>query len=258
MHLIMNKQESYTENRYVVIYGYSEADLKGLLRHFESQLPPYITLKVENKALITKITLSGTEAKSELLKFQIGRLQQTLQNLFEEEFVTNDERNLSAVLGDLLLENELTVSCAESCTGGNIAHSIVQTPGSSSYFMGSVVSYSNDVKADVLGVSRSNISRFGAVSKEVVEEMAMGASKLMRTDCAIATSGIAGPEGGSKFKPVGTVWFAVKYHDMVVTECVKFNGNRMDVMQKASNHAMMMLTRILRNKYSIQEDINDD
>ena len=162
------------------------------------------------------------------------------------------------MLGDLLLENELTVSSAESCTGGNIAHKIVQVPGSSAYFLGSVVSYSNDVKAEVLGVSRSDIARHGAVSKEVAEQMALGAARLMRTDCAIATTGIAGPEGGTRFKPVGTVWFAVKYNDRVVSECMHFEGDRDSVIEQATNHGIVMLINLLRNNYTIQEEINDE
>lgn len=165
---------------------------------------------------------------------------------------------MAQVLGDLLVERELTVSCAESCTGGNLAHRIVQVPGSSAYFLGSVVSYSNDVKADVLKVSRNDISAHGAVSSQVVEAMAKGVAKLMRSDCAIATSGIAGPDGGTKFKPVGTVWIAVKYGDKTVSECHHFKGDRNTVIESATNHGMVMLINLLRNSYVMQEDVNDD
>jgi nicotinamide-nucleotide amidase len=124
--------------------------------------------------------------------------------------------------------------------------------------MGSVVSYSNDVKADVLHVSRSNLGRFGAVSREVAEDMVKGVSKLMQTDCAMATTGIAGPEGGTKYKPVGTVWIAAKYLDTVVSELIQFKGDRETVIESATNHAMVMLIKLLRNSYTLQEDINDD
>ena len=131
-------------------------------------------------------------------------------------------------------------------------------PGSSSYFLGSVVSYANDVKTDVLGVPKSDISRDGAVSKNVAEAMAKGVAKLMRTDCAIATTGIAGPEGGTKFKPVGTVWIAVKYGETVVSECLHFKGDRNMVIESATNHGMVMLINLLRNTYEMQDDVNDD
>jgi len=162
------------------------------------------------------------------------------------------------ILGQLLSERELTVSCAESCTGGNLAHRIVQVPGSSNYFLGSVVSYSNDVKADVLGVSRSNLEKFGAVSQKVVEEMARGVCRLMHTACGIATSGIAGPDGGTALKPIGTVWIAVKYCDTLVTECMRFKGDRNEVIESATNHAMVMLINLLRQCYVMQEEINDE
>ena len=172
--------------------------------------------------------------------------------------VAMEDKTVAQVLGELLSERELTVACAESCTGGNIAHRIVQVPGSSSYFLGSVVSYSNEVKTEVLGVPYSDISSHGAVSREVAEAMAKGSAKLMRSDCAIATTGIAGPDGGTKYKPVGTVWIAVKYGEQVVSECLHFQGDRNTVIESATNHGMVMLINLLRNSYVMQDDVNDD
>lgn len=248
----------HKETRHVVIYGYTRQELAKIIQHFESRLPEFVKVTIDSGNLLTKITLTGINSGLELLRFQMNRYQQNLQDLFSEELVTTEDKSLSQVLGELLLENELTVSSAESCTGGNIAHKIVQRSGSSAYFMGSVVSYSNDVKAEVLGVSRSDIGRHGAVSREVEEQMALGAARLMRTDCAIATTGIAGPEGGSPFKPVGTVWFAVKYGERVVSECIRFEGGRDQVIESATNHGLVMLINLLRNTYTAQEDINDD
>lgn len=248
----------HRETRHVVIYGYTKQELAKIIQHFESSLPEFVKVTIDSGNLLTKITLTGINSGLELLRFQMNRYQQNLQNLFSEELVTTEDKSLSQVLGELLTEKELTVSSAESCTGGNIAHKIVQRAGSSGYFMGSVVSYSNDVKAEVLGVSRSDIARYGAVSRQVAEQMALGAAKLMRTDCAIATTGIAGPEGGSKFKPVGTVWFAVKYGERVVSECIRFDGDRDRMIESATNHAMVMLIHLLRNTYTVQEEINDD
>ena len=188
----------------------------------------------------------------------MNRYQQSLKDLFSEELIATEKKTVAEVMGDLLTERELTVSCAESCTGGNIAHRITQVAGSSAYFLGSVVSYSNDVKAKVLGVSRSDLDRYGAVSRQVAIQMARGAAKLMQTDCAIATTGIAGPDGGTKFKPVGTVWIAVKYGDTEVAELIQFHGNRENVIESATNHGMVMLIKLLRNNYTLQEEINDD
>lgn len=250
--------KDHTEIRHIVIYGYTKKELAGIIRHFEEHLPEYVKISIDNSNLMTKVTLTGVHSGAELLRFKMNKYHHDLSAIFSEETVSTDGRSIAEVLGDLLSERELTVACAESCTGGNIAHCITQVPGSSAYFMGSVVSYSNDVKADVLGVSRRIISSDGAVSRKVVEAMAAGVSKLMRTDCAIATSGIAGPDGGTKYKPVGTVWFAVKYSDKLVSECIHLEGNRNEVIQSATNHAMNMLISMLRHNYIPQEDISDE
>ena len=253
------KAEAKTkESRHLVIYGYTKEELKNLMAHFESQLPDFVKISIDSSNLVTNITLTGVDTGPELLRFQMNKYHQNLKDLFSEELVTTDNKSLSQVLGELLTERELTVACAESCTGGNIAHKITCNPGSSAYFLGSVVSYSNDVKANVLNVSRSDLGRYGAVSRQVVEEMATGVSKLMQADCAMATSGIAGPDGGTKFKPVGTVWMAAKLGTTVVSELIQFTGDRENVIEKATNHVMVMLIKLLRNNYVGQEDINDE
>lgn len=257
----MNNQPSKPkskETRHVVIYGYTKDELKNIMQHFEAQLPEYVKISIESNNLVTKVTLTGINDGVELLRFKINKYHQTLQDMFAEEVVTTEDKTVSQVLGELLSERELTVACAESCTGGNIAHRITRNPGSSAYFMGSVVSYSNDVKANVLNVSRADLSRFGAVSKPVVEEMAEGVVRLMHSDCALATSGIAGPDGGTQFKPVGSVWMAACYGDKTVSELKVFEGDRDTVIESATHHVMVMLIKMLRNDYTEQEDINDD
>lgn len=252
------QKSGFEEKRHVVIYGYTKQELTKIIRHFENQLPDFVKITVDNTDLVTKITLTGVNTGVELLRFKMNRFHQTLNNIFSNDVVTTEDKSISEVLGDALRERELTVSSAESCTGGNIAHKITEVPGSSAYFMGSVVSYSNDVKAQVLKVSRDEIARYGAVSRPVVEAMAKGVAKLMHTECSIATSGIAGPEGGTKYKPVGTVWIAVKYKEQLVAECKHFKGTRNEVIESASNHALVMLINLLRDKYEAQEDLNDD
>lgn len=253
----MNKKE-HTETRHVVIYGYTREELGKVLRHLEDQLPEYVKITIDTTNLITKITLTGVHTGVELLRFQMNKLHRNINEIFTEDVLAMDDKTPAEVLGQLLRERELSVACAESCTGGNLAHRITQVPGSSAYFLGSVVSYSNDVKANVLGVPRSEISQFGAVSEQVVKSMAAGVCKLMRTSCAMATSGIAGPDGGSKFKPVGTVWMCARYHDRVLTECRQFDGDRNDVIEAATNHSIVMLINLLRNSYDAPEDFNDE
>lgn len=253
-----NQPGMHKETRHVVIYGYTRDELRNIMKHFESQLPDYVKISIDTDRLVTNVTLTGLHEGVELLRFKINKFHQRLQDMFSEEIVTTEDKTVSQVLGDLLSERELTVSCAESCTGGNIAHSITRNPGSSGYFLGSVVSYSNDVKANVLKVSRADLSKYGAVSRQVVEEMAEGATALMQSDCALATSGIAGPDGGTKFKPVGSVWMAARLGNKTVSELKIFDGDRDTVIENATTHVMVMLIKILRNNYTEQEEINDD
>lgn len=251
-------ETKHTETRDIVIYGYSRHDLENMLRRFRGILPDYITLSAHTQSDCTHIHLTGTAPGLELLRFNMNKYHHTLASLFKEELLDTENRTISEILGRKLLQNDLTVSSAESCTGGNIAHKIVQTSGSSAYFLGSVVSYSNDIKASVLGVDRALIDRYGAVSREVAEAMVEGVCRLMRTDCGIATTGIAGPHGGTPAKPVGTVWFAAKYGSRTVSEVRQFKGTRNEVIDLATNHAMVMLIQLLRNNYIAPEYAGDE
>lgn len=253
-----NTQQLHTERRHVVIFGYQKKEIDRIMGHFKLHLPENVKMQIQTEALATHITLTGTSAGVELLRFNMNKLQHTICELFPEELICQQNKTIAEVLGAKLQENDLTVSTAESCTGGNIAHRIVQVSGSSAYFLGSVVSYSNDVKAEVLGVKRRDLDQHGAVSRQVVEQMAKGVCELMRTDCAIATSGIAGPDGGTRYKPVGTVWIAVKCQDQIVSECKHFDGTRNEVMESATNHGMVMLINMLRKNYIMQEEFNDE
>lgn len=144
----------------------------------------------------------------------------------EEHVYSTTSETLEEALGKLLLETKSTVVTAESCTGGYMAHMITGVPGSSSYFLGSVVSYSNELKVNALGVNEGHFENVGAVSEEVVREMAEGARSRLGADYAIATSGIAGPDGGTDEKPVGTVWIAVAGPNGTVAKCFLFGRSR--------------------------------
>lgn len=140
-----------------------------------------------------------------------------------------------------LSRRTLTCSCAESCTGGGIGAAITSVAGASAVFAGAVVSYSNEVKRDVLGVSGETLEAFGAVSGETAAEMAAGVRGLLKTDLAVSVTGIAGPDGGSAEKPVGTVWFGIAGPDGVRTEKKVFPGDRCKVRASAVAHALGML-----------------
>ena len=145
-------------------------------------------------------------------------------------------------LVELLKARGLTCATAESCTGGGVGSAITAVPGSSAVFMGGVISYANEVKRDVLGVSDHNLQTVGAVSPEVAAQMADGVRRLLKTDLAVSLTGIAGPDGGSAEKPVGLVWFGLSTKDGTRTEKVIFSGDRAQVRAQAVVHALGMLT----------------
>ena len=149
-------------------------------------------------------------------------------------------------LGNLLKVKKLSLSTAESCTGGGIAAAITSVAGSSEYFMGGIVAYSNNVKTSLLHVSSDTLEKYGAVSRETVMEMAAGAMNTLKTDCAIATSGIAGPGGGSQGKPVGTIWIAVAYKNEFVTVMQTGDNGRAKNVQNAIQNAIDLLIEILK------------
>ena len=141
----------------------------------------------------------------------------------------------------------LTLGTAESCTGGNIAHRITEVAGCSDVFMGGVVSYDNSVKHNVLGVKNETLERFGAVSRETVCEMLSGTIRVVGTDCAVATSGIAGPGGGSEEKPVGTVWIGAQISGAEPdVRLFHFNGTRKEIIEQATEQALIMMLELLK------------
>lgn len=144
-------------------------------------------------------------------------------------------------IGILLKTKNLSLSTAESCTGGGIAALITSVPGSSEYFNGGIVAYSNEVKMSLLHVSADTLEKHGAVSRETVTEMAKGAMKTLKTDCAVATSGIAGPGGGTPGKPVGTIWIAAAYKSEIVTMKQEGDCGRAGNVQKAIQNALLLL-----------------
>ena len=148
-------------------------------------------------------------------------------------------------LTEHLLQHKQTISIAESCTGGYISHIITSKNGSSKYFSGSIVAYSNNVKENILGVNKNDIIKYGAVSKQVVEQMASGVRQKLNSDFSIATSGIAGPDGGSKEKPVGTIWIAVSSKNGTISKMFSLNGTRQENIKQSSYEALELLKESL-------------
>lgn len=161
---------------------------------------------------------------------------------------------LEEEIGCLLRSANLTLSTAESCTGGGVAARITSVPGSSDYFMGGIVAYANEVKRELLHVSMETLEKRGTVSRETVIEMAKGAMKTLKTDCAIATSGIAGPGGGTLEKPVGTIWIAVAYKNEIVTKCQTGDEGRENNVKKTIENALLMLLEQLKTGKKLSDN----
>lgn len=159
---------------------------------------------------------------------------------------------LSKEINDLFWREGLTLATAESCTAGNVAAAITSVAGSSQFFKGGVIAYSNEIKEHLLGVSHDTLETYGAVSEETVTEMAKGAMKAMNTDCAVATSGIAGPTGGTPDKPVGTVWIAVACKDKTITLKLEGDEGRNKNIAKATQNALLLLKKSLQNEENEQ------
>lgn len=151
------------------------------------------------------------------------------------------EKNLS----DLLINKSLTIATAESCTGGLIGHIITSTPGSSTYFMGGIISYSNQAKCDLLGVSPDTLKQYGAVSDQTAKEMARGVKERFKTDIGLSVTGIAGPDGGSKEKPVGTVFMGFSFDDEIFSLRYLFKGSREEVKQQTAETVLGDIRRYL-------------
>ena len=195
---------------------------------------------------LMRLRLTGISADAETLKSQMTHQEKELHRLKVKLVIADEDIPLADILGRKLRESKLTLSTAESCTGGNIAHVITEIAGSSDYFKGAVVSYANEVKTCVLGVSPGVLETEGAVSQPVVEQMVRGVSELLHTDCAVATSGVAGPGGGTPDKPVGMVWMAAKCGDRVVSQVKRLPGDRHRVIDRATTEALLLLLRLIQ------------
>jgi nicotinamide-nucleotide amidase len=229
----------------VQVYGYTESALALKIAEWESNLPEYTHLAYLPNSGVVKLRLSGFLENVLALEFVMNQQMDLLSQLLGHAIVATEDIPIEQLLGNLLMASGKTVSTAESCTGGNIAHVFTSLPGSSAFFKGSVVAYANEVKENVLQVNPADIEAFGAVSQQVVEQMAVGVRKLLKTDVAIATSGIAGPTGGSDEKPVGTTWIAVCSDEQVLSREFRFGKLREQNILRATQAALLLLKEIL-------------
>jgi nicotinamide-nucleotide amidase len=229
----------------VIVQGYPESALAMKIANWENALPADIHLAYLPNYGIIKLRLSGVSEDPLALEFSINQQIAGLTEILADAIVAYDDTPVEEMIGNLLTTKGMTLSTAESCTGGFIAHKITTVPGSSKYFKGSVVSYSNEVKVNVLNVLSDDIQLYGAVSRQVVEQMADNVRRLLKTDYALATSGIAGPDGGTAEKPVGLVWISVSSPKGVVSREFKFGNVRIQNIERTAQTAMLMLKEVI-------------
>ena len=235
-------------HRTLLLYGIPESTLALRIEEWENALPATMHLAYLPKDGTIRLRLSSYgEASAEEMNMQID----ALKPLIADYLIATEDLPIEAILGHLLKQRSQTIATAESCTGGRLAAALNAQPGSSAFYLGSVVAYANEVKEQVLGVKHDTLLQYGAVSEQTVLEMANGVRRLMHADYAIATSGIAGPDGGTPDKPVGTVWIAWATPEATTAKCYHFGTarEREQITQRAVIAAIVELIKSLNTNH---------
>lgn len=235
----------------VLTIGLPESMLAEKIEQWENSLPSFIKLAYLPSALTVRLRLSAYGNNKADLEAAIDAKIAELLDIIPENVFGFDEENLAMVIGRMLIQSSKTLAVAESCTGGNIAHFITSNAGSSAYFKGGVVAYSNEIKNKLLNVPVELIETHGAVSQQVAEAMALGARQALNADYAVSTTGIAGPDGGSEEKPVGTVWIAVAGPHELISKKYVFKHNRERNIIRSSQTALDLLRKLILNDHTL-------
>lgn len=230
----------------ILTTGLGESFLAKQIERIEDRLPSHIKLAYLPKLGQVRLRLSASGENETELQAEIDHYTREIVSCIEEHVVVAADIPLEKAILDLMQTHQLTLSLAESCTGGYISHLFTQHAGSSAVFAGGAVTYSNALKESVLGVKRETLSLHGAVSKETVMEMAAGAIDHFQTDYAIAVSGVAGPDGGSPEKPVGTVWISIASKNEVTAKLFNFSYKRLQNIERSATTALTMLFNLLK------------
>ena len=232
-------------HRTFLVKNLPESILAEKIASWEEQLPDSIKLAYLPKLGIVLLRLTARGTDENVLSDLLNEESLKLKSILGKDLLIDSDSPLEIILGDKLKNLGLSIATAESCTGGSIAARITSIPGCSEYYKGGIVAYSNQVKIDLLEVSPAILSAKGAVSEETVIAMAKGAMKQLNVDCAIATSGIAGPDGGTVDKPVGTIWIAACYKEKQLTLKQEINRGRAMNVERAANNALLLMLELL-------------
>lgn len=225
----------------IMTHGLGESKLAERIQTVEENLPAYIKLAYLPQPGIVRLRLSAKGLEKEALEKEIELYCKKILEQIPELVFGFDDILIEDVVGKLLIAKNKNLSTAESCTGGYLAHLITSVPGSSQYFIGSIISYSNEVKIKELNVTKSDLDKYGAVSRQVVEQMALGVRKKYHTDFSLATSGIAGPDGGTEEKPVGTIWISLASDKGIQSELLHLGEHRGRNIRRTALAALNML-----------------
>jgi nicotinamide-nucleotide amidase len=227
----------------ILTQGIGESFLSDIIESWENQLPESISLAYLPQPGIVRLRLTGTGPAEDLVRSQMDEEITKLRGIIPDYIYGSDDERLEEIVGTLLKQKSFTFATAESCTGGYIAHLITSVPGSSGYFKGSIIAYSNEVKERELKVNPESILHYGAVSEAVVREMAINIRRIFNVDYAIATSGIAGPDGGTNDKPVGTSWISIATPTKVLSKKYLFGENRERNIRRTALQALNLLRK---------------
>ncbi|MFN7313819.1 MAG: competence/damage-inducible protein A [Bacteroidota bacterium] len=232
-------------HRTILTCNIGESFLAKKIEALENSLPAHIKLAYLPSVGMVRLRFSGKHTNVDALTQDMNTIIATLYEVIGEYIYGEENDTLERNVGLLLKAESKTIATAESCTGGYIAHLITSVPGSSAYYKGSIISYANEVKVNELGVLPETLKNYGAVSEACIKQMADGVRKKLNTDIAIATSGIAGPDGGSKEKPVGTVWIAVSTETETIAQMYQMGDHRERTIQRTAIAALDMVRKIL-------------
>jgi nicotinamide-nucleotide amidase len=249
--VIPRLQKKYTlpviHHKIIRTIGIGESFLAETITEWEQSLPPHFKLAYLPSLGEVKLRLTGMGDSLSDLQREADALTDQVKPFIESFIYGYGDDPIERVIGRLLRDKKLTLSIAESCTGGYVSHLITTIPGSSEYFKGSLVAYSNEVKISQLGVKAETLERFGAVSEETVFEMANAVKLKFGSDIGIATSGIAGPDGGTPDKPVGTIWIAYADNDQTLTKKLQLTSDRLLNIRYTAAAVLNMIRQSIPN-----------
>lgn len=244
-HLQQHFTFPFIDHRTLLTFGIGESFLAETIKDWETQLPAHLKLAYLPNYGMVRLRITGSDSNGSRLQELLNIQFEKLKVLVAEWLVADEDITLAQVIGKMLRQSKQTVATAESCTGGHIAHLITSVAGSSAWFKGSVISYANEVKENILGVQKATLQSVGAVSEETVRQMISGVMGKLQTDYAVATSGIMGPDGGTAQKPVGTVWIGAGSRNKTITAKFHFRYDRARNIEMTSYYALNLLRKLM-------------